>query len=106
MNTTITPTPALSRRRVNVSDSVLQRLARVSSGSLTTQLYKEGIRQPVLVGLRPLQGGAVNRFAGRAYTMRFIPAREDIDSYANARPPRRMPTTCNGSESSRRRPAT
>ena len=82
MNTTITPTPALTRRRVEVSDSVLQRLARVSSGSLTTQLYKEGIRQPVLVGLRPLQGNAVHRFAGRAYTMRFIPAREDIDSYA------------------------
>jgi regulator of RNase E activity RraA len=67
---------------VHVSDEVLQRLASVSSGSLTTQLYKKGYRQPVLVGLKPLQGQGVHRFAGRAYTMRFIPAREDIDTYA------------------------
>jgi regulator of RNase E activity RraA len=64
-----------------VSDSVLARLARISSGSLTTQLYKRGYRQPVLVGLRPLQASP-KPFAGRAYTMRFIPAREDIDTYA------------------------
>lgn len=82
MNQSITPTPPPARERVPVGDEVLQRLARVSSGSLTTQLYKRGYRQPVLVGLKPLQGQAVNRFAGRAYTMRFIPAREDIDTYA------------------------
>jgi regulator of RNase E activity RraA len=82
MNPAITPTPAPTRPRVQVSDAVLERLARASSGSLTTQLYKKGFRQPVLVGLRPLQGAAVQRFAGRAYTMRFIPAREDIDTYA------------------------
>jgi regulator of RNase E activity RraA len=81
MNHSITPTPRPTRERVQVSDEVLQRLARASSGSLTTQLYKKGLRQPVLVGLRPLQGQAVQRFAGRAYTMRFIPAREDIDTY-------------------------
>ena len=82
MNTSITPTPTSTRARVHVSDAVLERLARVSSGSLTTQLYKKGFRQPVLVGLRPLQGAQVRRFAGRAFTMRMIPAREDIDTYA------------------------
>jgi regulator of RNase E activity RraA len=82
MNPAITPTPAPTRERVHVSDAALQRLARASSGSLTTQLYKKGFRQPVLVGLKPLQGSNVQRFAGRAYTMRFIPAREDIDTYA------------------------
>jgi regulator of RNase E activity RraA len=82
MNPTITPTPGPTRPRVHVSNAVLDRLARASSGSLTTQLYKKGFRQPVLVGLRPLQGAGVQRFAGRAYTMRFIPAREDIDTYA------------------------
>jgi regulator of RNase E activity RraA len=82
MSQTITPTPPSTRERVHVSDAVLERLARASSGSLTTQLYRRGFRQPVLVGLRPLQGAQVRRFAGRAYTMRFIPAREDIDTYA------------------------
>jgi regulator of RNase E activity RraA len=69
------------RKAVAVADSVLDRLARVSSGSLTTQLYKRGYRQPVLVGLRPLNR-KLKPFAGRAYTMRFIPAREDVDTYS------------------------
>jgi regulator of RNase E activity RraA len=81
MNSPITPTPAPTRERVLVPDRVLDRLARISSGSLTTQLFKRGFRQPVLVGLRPLQANP-RPFAGRAYTMRMIPAREDIDTYA------------------------
>lgn len=81
MSPAITPTPAPRADRVHVPDAVLERLARVSSGSLTTQLFKRGFRQPVLVGLRPLNR-TVRPFAGRAYTMRFIPAREDIDTYA------------------------
>ena len=83
MTPAITPTPTPTRARVHVSDDLLQRLAHASSGSLTTQLYKKGFRQPVLVGLKPLQGAAVRCFAGRAYTMRFIPAREDVDVYGN-----------------------
>ncbi len=81
VNAPFTPTPPLTRQTVRVPDAVLDRLARITSGSLTTQLYKKGYRQPVLVGLRPLQP-KVRPFAGRAYTMRFIPAREDIDVYA------------------------
>jgi len=65
-----------------VPDSVLDRLARATSGSLTTQLYIKGLRQPVLHGLTPLNK-KVQPFAGRAYTMRFIPAREDVDVYGN-----------------------
>ena len=67
-------------RHVTVSDEVLEKLAKCSSGSLTTQLFKLGFRQPALVGLRPLNKH-IAPFAGRAYTMRFIPAREDIDTY-------------------------
>jgi regulator of RNase E activity RraA len=82
MNPPHTDTPAPTRIPVHVPDAVLDELARISSGSLTTQLYKKGYRQPVMVGLRPLQGAHAPRFAGRAYTMRMIPAREDIDTYA------------------------
>jgi regulator of RNase E activity RraA len=74
---TLTQTPD---RHVAVSDDVLARLAQCSSGSLTTQLFKLGFRQPALVGLRALNK-AIKPFAGRAFTMRFIPAREDIDTY-------------------------
>jgi len=81
MNAPRTPTPAPHRHPVHVPTPVLDRLAQVSSGSLTTQLYRKGYRQPVMVGLRPLQGSQTRRFAGRAFTMRMIPAREDIDTY-------------------------
>ncbi len=81
MDTTFTPTPAPLREPVVVAASVLNRLALISSGSLTTQLFKRGYRQPVLTGLRPLQRDP-KPFAGRAYTMRFIPAREDVDVYS------------------------
>jgi regulator of RNase E activity RraA len=64
-----------------VPDAVLARLARVSSGTLTTQLFKRGYVQPVMVGVRPLNK-TVEPFAGRAYTMRFIPAREHLDTLA------------------------
>lgn len=64
-----------------VSDDVLARLAKISSGTLTSQLFKRGLRQPVMVGLRPLNMQPAS-FAGRAFTMRFIPAREDIDTGA------------------------
>jgi regulator of RNase E activity RraA len=63
-----------------VPDDILNRLAKVSSGSLTTQLFKKGYRQPVLLGIRSLNK-KLKPFAGRAFTMRFIPAREDIDTY-------------------------
>ena len=81
LETRSTPTPPSLRERVAVSDAVLDRLAHISSGSLSTQLFKRGFRQPVLMGLRPLQAKP-KRFAGRAFTMRMIPAREDIDTYA------------------------
>jgi hypothetical protein len=44
-----------TRRDVEVSDETLAKLAKVSSGSLTTQLFKHGYRQPALVGLRAEQ---------------------------------------------------
>jgi regulator of RNase E activity RraA len=69
-----------ANRNVRVSDETLARLARCSSGSLTTQLFKRGFRQPAFVGLRAMSRDT-QPFAGRAYTMRFIPAREDIDTY-------------------------
>jgi regulator of RNase E activity RraA len=79
-STNIIPTPARPDP-IFVPDSVLDRLAKVTSGSLTTQLFKKGYRQPVLLGLTALNIKP-KPFAGRAYTMRFIPAREDIDTYA------------------------
>jgi regulator of RNase E activity RraA len=56
---------------------VLEALRRVSTATLTTQLFKRGLRNTFLVGVRPLNAAAAS-FAAPAFTLRFIPAREDI----------------------------
>jgi len=57
---------------------VLDKLRRVSTSTLATQLYKRGFRQPTMIGVRPLSQ-VVDGFVGEAFTMRFIPAREDVN---------------------------
>jgi regulator of RNase E activity RraA len=64
---------------------LIERLKKISSGTLTTELFRHGLKQCFLVGLKPLNPSA-SRFAGEAYTMRFIPTREDIDTYATLTP--------------------
>ena len=54
-----------------------QRLMQVSTATLTTVLFKHGLRNTFLQGPRPL--GAAQRLVGPAYTLRYIPAREDLD---------------------------
>ncbi len=63
----------------------LAQLKTISSGTLTTQLFKRGLRQNFLVGLKPLNPLRAN-FVGEAFTMRLIPAREDIDVYQTLTP--------------------
>lgn len=66
-------------------EGVIERLKNISSGTLTTELFRRGLMQCFLVGLKPLNPNAI-KFAGEAYTMRFIPTREDIDTYATLTP--------------------
>jgi regulator of RNase E activity RraA len=65
--------------------SVIERLKSCSSGSLTTELFKKGLRQCFLVGLRPMNPKAA-KFAGEAYPIRMIPAREDLDTIDTLKP--------------------
>jgi regulator of RNase E activity RraA len=56
----------------------LARLRRVSTATLTTQLFKRGLRNMFMQGVRPLARYGAN-LVGPAFTLRNIPAREDID---------------------------
>jgi regulator of RNase E activity RraA len=58
---------------------VLGMLRQVSTSTLATQLYRRGFRQPALAGVKPLST-VVDGFVGQAFTMRFIPAREDVNT--------------------------
>ncbi len=62
---------------VPVSDKVLEVLAGISTATLTTQLIHRGFRNTFLTGVRPLNPTA-GPFAGPAFTLRYIPSREDI----------------------------
>lgn len=70
----------------------LHLLGEVSTATLTTQLFKLGLRNAFLYGLRPLNPSAA-RMVGPAFTLRYIPAREDIDiieSFENPAHPQRL----------------
>ena len=64
-----------------VAEATLEQLRHVSTATLTTQLFKRGLRNVFLQGVAPLvkpAPGAPN-LVGPAFTLRNIPAREDLD---------------------------
>lgn len=61
--------------------AVLDLLRQASTATITTQLFARGLRNTFLAGVRPLNPERC-RFAGEAFTLRYIPAREDIDVLA------------------------
>jgi len=63
---------------MEISQKTLENLKYASTATLTTQLFKRGFRQQFLVGLMPLNPNVAS-FAGEAFTLRFIPSREDKD---------------------------
>ena len=52
-------------------------LCGVSTATITTVLLKKGLRNVWMRGTRPLRPGQ-GRIAGPAFTLRFVPAREDL----------------------------
>lgn len=59
------------------SPDTLERFRSVSTATLTTVLLKKGLRNVWLRGAMPL-AAKTGRIAGPAFTLRFIPAREDL----------------------------
>jgi regulator of RNase E activity RraA len=76
--------PALARETID-------RLELVSTATLTTQLFKRGLRNAFMQGVRPL-GRYHGNLVGPAFTLRNIPAREDVDNvgvFSNPEHPQR-----------------
>ena len=55
-----------------------ERLLHVSTATLCTALFKRGLRHQFIQDVRPLNAGLPN-MVGPAYTLRYIPAREDLN---------------------------
>jgi regulator of RNase E activity RraA len=83
-----------------LSPDLLATLRTVSTGTITTILLKKGLRRTWMLGPKPLKEG-YPRLVGPAFTMRFVPAREDLatpESWASPRSTRAaiedMPEGC------------
>ena len=63
-----------------LSTETRDKLASVSTATLTTQLFKRGLRNVFLQSISRLTAAHDRSMVGPAFTLRYIPAREDIDT--------------------------
>ncbi|MEJ7804141.1 MAG: ribonuclease activity regulator RraA [Candidatus Limnocylindria bacterium] len=64
----------------SLSATTVAALQGVSTATLTAQLLRRGIRTTFLAGVRPLRPDL--RMVGRAVTLRYVPARDDVGTGA------------------------
>ena len=67
---------------MTLDDAAIATLRAVSTATLTTVLLKKGLRNVWLRGTRPFRTGQP-RVVGPAFTLRFVPAREDLATPAS-----------------------
>ncbi len=60
-----------------LDEKTIETLQGISTATITTVLLKKGLRNVWLRGTRPLHAGQ-KRVVGPAFTLRFVPAREDL----------------------------
>ncbi len=75
-----------------LSEETRSKLSGVSVATLCTALYKRGLRNQTLQNVHPLRNGRGN-MVGPAYTLRYIPAREDLNQlevFRNPEHPQRL----------------
>lgn len=69
-----------------LKETTREKLFKVGSATVANVLLARGLRNVYLLGLKAISAEQ-KQMVGPAYTLRFIPAREDIDTQANyARP--------------------
>src|SRR3974390_1811989 len=57
--------------------STIEALLHITTGTITTMLLKKGIRRCWMAGAMPF-GFSGKRVVGKAFTLRFVPVREDL----------------------------
>src|SRR3984885_3706454 len=62
---------------MELDQKTMSALSAVTTATLTTVLLKKGLRNVWLRGTKPLRPGQ-KRIVGPAFTLRFVPAREDL----------------------------
>ena len=67
----------LRNGRRTMSAALFETLRHITTGTITTMLLKKGIRRCWMNGPMPLTGSG-RRIVGPAFTLRFVPVREDL----------------------------
>lgn len=62
---------------MELDQATIEKLSGIATATITTVLLKKGLRNVWLRGTMPLRPGQ-KRVVGRAFTLRFVPAREDL----------------------------
>src|SRR5215207_11109122 len=60
-----------------VSAELLELARRISTATLSSQMQKHGFVRAFMLGVQPLRPDL--RLAGQAFTLRYIPVREDLE---------------------------
>jgi regulator of RNase E activity RraA len=81
-----------------LAPDVRDRLAGVSTATLCTALFKRGLRNQMIQGSRPVGTTRLPTMVGPAFTLRYIPAREDLNPISvfqdREHPQRKAVETC------------
>lgn len=64
--------------REQLDPTIADQLRQVSTATITSQLLKRGFRNAFMTGLVPLDPAL--RLVGTAFTLRYVPMREDLDT--------------------------
>ena len=62
-----------------LSPAIREKLRGVSTATLASALYKRGLRNQMVQDVRPLGAPKGGSMVGEAYTLRYMPAREDLN---------------------------
>lgn len=69
-----------------MNEATREKLKHISVATMATALYKRGLRNQVIQGVRPL-GWKGENMVGPAFTLRYMPAREDRNQLVEFRNP-------------------
>ena len=76
----------------SLSKNTREKLKKVSTATVATCLYKKGLRNQFIQKVKPLKSGKPT-MVGQAFTLRYIPAREDrnpVSVFRNSGHPQRV----------------
>lgn len=71
----------------NLSNATKEQLKKSSTATIATCLFKKGLRNQFIQGVKPLKTGKP-KMVGQAFTLRYIPAREDLNPISVFRDPK------------------